>query len=85
MQIDLVDLLQQTYKRVTVVGDDAQSIYRFRGAVPDVFKVFKVQTASAYLKWSAITLVVASYMPGCPLHTTTLLHIYCTKLVIVWQ
>ncbi len=39
--MDLVNLLQQVTRRVTVVGDDAQSIYRFRGAEPGVFGAFR--------------------------------------------
>ena len=37
----LVDLMQGDRRWVTVVGDDAQSIYRFRGASGDTFQLFK--------------------------------------------
>lgn len=43
VQTDLVDLLQRKLQSVTVVGDDAQSIYRFRGAQPGVFQTYKVR------------------------------------------
>jgi superfamily I DNA/RNA helicase len=43
VQTDLVDLLQRKLQSVTVVGDDAQSIYRFRGAQPGVFQAYKVR------------------------------------------
>ncbi|KAK9823365.1 hypothetical protein WJX72_002229 [[Myrmecia] bisecta] len=41
LQAELVNLLQREARRVTVVGDDAQSIYLFRGAYPAVFRAFK--------------------------------------------
>jgi superfamily I DNA/RNA helicase len=44
LQTDLVNLLQQKMQHVTVVGDDAQSIYRFRGAQPGIFEAYKVRT-----------------------------------------
>jgi superfamily I DNA/RNA helicase len=43
-QTDLVSLLQQKMQHITVVGDDAQSIYRFRGAQPGIFEAYKVRT-----------------------------------------
>ena len=42
LQRALVEELQGDRRQVTIVGDDAQSIYRFRGAHPDAFKLFKV-------------------------------------------
>ncbi len=45
LQVALVDLLQGDMRQVTVVGDDAQSIYGFRGAMPGVFNVFKVSAS----------------------------------------
>ncbi|KAG2492020.1 hypothetical protein HYH03_009749 [Edaphochlamys debaryana] len=41
MQIEMVQLLSRGEGRVTVVGDDAQSIYRFRGSLPDVLRIFQ--------------------------------------------
>lgn len=40
LQIDIVDHLQKDNRRITVVGDDFQSIYGFRGSQPDVFQKF---------------------------------------------
>ena len=40
VQIDIVDLLQREMQKVTVVGDDYQSIYGFRGSQPDTFERF---------------------------------------------
>ena len=39
-QIGMLDALQLESQRVTVVGDDYQAIYGFRGAQPDVFQKF---------------------------------------------
>lgn len=40
-QIDFVNHLQAEARRVTVVGDDMQSIYRFRGADYSAFPRFQ--------------------------------------------
>ncbi len=40
-QVDLMNALQQDARAVTVVGDDAQSIYAFRGAQLGTFNLFK--------------------------------------------
>lgn len=40
VQIEFINLLQSETRRVTVVGDDYQAIYGFRGAQPDVFQRF---------------------------------------------
>lgn len=41
MQIAIVELLQRDRGQVTVVGDDAQSIYGFRGADHTAFQRFQ--------------------------------------------
>ncbi|KXZ44052.1 hypothetical protein GPECTOR_75g776 [Gonium pectorale] len=40
-QVRFVELLSGHSGRLTAVGDDAQSIYRFRGAMPGVFEAFR--------------------------------------------
>lgn len=39
-QIELLDLLAQGHQNITVVGDDDQGIYRFRGASSESFNLF---------------------------------------------
>jgi DNA helicase-2/ATP-dependent DNA helicase PcrA len=39
-QIELLDLLAQAHQNITVVGDDDQGIYRFRGASSESFTMF---------------------------------------------
>ena len=41
IQIELINLLQEGRNQLTVVGDDAQGIYRFRGASAGTFKNFE--------------------------------------------
>ena len=41
VQMSMVNALQSGNMRVTVVGDDAQSIYRFRGADCGAFSRFQ--------------------------------------------
>ncbi|KAK9812338.1 hypothetical protein WJX73_003315 [Symbiochloris irregularis] len=41
VQMSIVDAMQRQAGRVTVVGDDAQSIYRFRGADCGAFQAFQ--------------------------------------------
>jgi superfamily I DNA/RNA helicase len=69
LQTDLVNLLQGKLQSVTVVGDDAQSTYRFRGAQPGVFKAYEVcicignwyvQNANILQQVGNATLVVAN-------------------------
>jgi len=40
LQIEILNLLQMESRHVTVVGDDFQAIYGFRGAQPNVFNRF---------------------------------------------
>lgn len=40
VQIDIINLLQQEKGHLSVVGDDHQSIYMFRGSIPSVFNDF---------------------------------------------
>ena len=40
LQRELVDLLQRDRQQISVFGDDAQSIYNFRGANPGAMKQF---------------------------------------------
>lgn len=40
LQVDIVNLLQLEKRQVTVVGDDHQAIYGFRGSMPTVFRDF---------------------------------------------
>ncbi len=39
-QIELLDLIAQSHQNITVVGDDDQGIYRFRGASSESFNMF---------------------------------------------
>ena len=41
VQFKLVDLLAKKYRNICVVGDDDQSIYRFRGAKPEIMLGFE--------------------------------------------
>jgi DNA helicase-2/ATP-dependent DNA helicase PcrA len=47
LQCDIVDLLAAAHKNLSVVGDDAQSIYGFRGANPDNMLGFRERWPSA--------------------------------------
>eukprot|EP00967_Tisochrysis_lutea_P056030 scaffold70662_cov13-Tisochrysis_lutea.AAC.1 len=40
-KVRIANILQQERGHITVVGDDAQSIYRFRGALAGVFQAFQ--------------------------------------------
>jgi DNA helicase II / ATP-dependent DNA helicase PcrA len=47
VQISLVALLQANRGQLTVVGDDAQSIYGFRGASNHAFEMLQLQIPDA--------------------------------------
>lgn len=40
VQLRLINMLAQKNRNIFVVGDDDQSIYGFRGAKPDVCRMF---------------------------------------------
>lgn len=44
VQMDIVFALTRHTGQLTVVGDDAQAIYRFRGSMPGIFGVGAGQT-----------------------------------------
>lgn len=56
-QVELVNLLMLTTQRVTVVGDDRQSIYGFRGASSKVFQLFR----DAYGHPGLVALLTSNY------------------------
>jgi len=49
LQCDIVDLLAAEHKNISVVGDDAQSIYGFRGANPDNMLGFQKRWPTAQI------------------------------------
>jgi len=49
LQVELVDRLAAVHRNLTVVGDDAQSIYAFRGASPEALLGFQARWPEAAL------------------------------------
>ncbi|MDA3864184.1 MAG: ATP-dependent helicase [Deltaproteobacteria bacterium] len=47
LQADILDLMAQKHQNITVVGDDAQSIYSFRGAYPQNISTFSKRFSKA--------------------------------------
>lgn len=56
LQTSICDMLQEDRGQLTVVVDDAQSIYGFRGAQPAIFELYKRVYEQAGLTTQPLTL-----------------------------